>query len=254
MGVTIERNATVGTVVIDRPAVRNAVDGRTAEALYGAFLELDDDDSISVCVLWGSGGTFCSGADMRAIGSDQTHRLEADGHGPMGPTRLAMSKPVIAAIEGHAVAGGLELALWCDLRVGSEMSVFGVLCRRWGVPLIDGGTVRLPQIVGVGHAMDMILTGREVSAREAKDIGLINRIVPEGSARKEAEALARTIAAFPQICLRSDRRALREGVGAPTDEAMRREFELGIETIASGETMAGVERFRDGHGRHGAPE
>lgn len=254
MGVTIERNATVGTVVIDRPAVRNAVDGRTAEALYGAFLELDDDDSISVCVLWGSGGTFCSGADMRAIGSDQTHRLEADGHGPMGPTRLAMSKPVIAAIEGHAVAGGLELALWCDLRVGSEMSVFGVLCRRWGVPLIDGGTVRLPQIVGVGHAMDMILTGREVSAREAKDIGLINRIVPEGSARKEAEALARTIAAFPQICLRSDRRALREGVGAPTDEAMRREFELGMETIASGETMAGVERFRDGHGRHGAPE
>lgn len=254
MGVTIERNATVGTVVIDRPAVRNAVDGRTAEALYGAFLELDHDDSISVCVLWGSGGTFCSGADMRAIGSDQTHRLEADGHGPMGPTRLAMSKPVIAAIEGHAVAGGLELALWCDLRVGSEMSVFGVLCRRWGVPLIDGGTVRLPQIVGVGHAMDMILTGREVSAREAKDIGLINRIVPEGSARKEAEALARTIAAFPQICLRSDRRALREGVGAPTDEAMRREFELGMETIASGETMAGVERFRDGHGRHGAPE
>ncbi|MDK1016162.1 MAG: crotonase/enoyl-CoA hydratase family protein [Actinomycetota bacterium] len=254
MGVTIERNATVGTVVIDRPAVRNAVDGRTAEALYGAFLELDHDDSISVCVLWGSGGTFCSGADMRAIGSDQTHRLEADGHGPMGPTRLAMSKPVIAAIEGHAVAGGLELALWCDLRVGSEMSVFGVLCRRWGVPLIDGGTVRLPQIVGVGHAMDMILTGREVSAREAKDIGLINRIVPEGSARKEAEALARTIAAFPQICLRSDRRALREGVGAPTDEAMRREFELGMETIASGETMAGVERFRDGHGRNGAPE
>lgn len=254
MGVTIERNATVGTVVIDRPAVRNAVDGRTAEALYGAFLELDDDDSISVCVLWGSGGTFCSGADMRAIGTDQTHRLEVDGHGPMGPTRLTMSKPVIAAIEGHAVAGGLELALWCDLRVGSEMSVFGVLCRRWGVPLIDGGTVRLPQIVGVGHAMDMILTGREVSAREAKDIGLINRIVPEGSARKEAEALARTIAAFPQICLRSDRRALREGVGAPTDEAMRREFELGIETIASGETMAGVERFRDGHGRHGAPE
>lgn len=254
MGVTIERNATVGTVVIDRPAVRNAVDGRTAEALYGAFLELDHDDSISVCVLWGSGGTFCSGADMRAIGSDQTHRLEADGHGPMGPTRLAMSKPVIAAIEGHAVAGGLELALWCDLRVGSEMSVFGVLCRRWGVPLIDGGTVRLPQIVGVGHAMDMILTGREVSAREAKDIGLINRIIPEGSARKEAEALARTIAAFPQICLRSDRRALREGVGAPTDEAMRREFELGMETIASGETMAGVERFRDGHGRHGAPE
>lgn len=254
MGVTIERNATVGTVVIDRPAVRNAVDGRTAEALYGAFLELDHDDSISVCVLWGSGGTFCSGADMRAIGSDQTHRLEADGHGPMGPTRLAMSKPVIAAIEGHAVAGGLELALWCDLRVGSEMSVFGVLCRRWGVPLIDGGTVRLPQIVGVGHAMDMILTGREVSAREAKDIGLINCIVPEGSARKEAEALARTIAAFPKICLRSDRRALREGAGAPTDEAMRREFELGMETIASGETMAGVERFRDGHGRHGAPE
>lgn len=252
MGVTIERSGPVGTVILDRPAFRNAVDGPTAEALHGAFVELDADDTISVCVLWGSGGTFCSGADLHAIGSERTNRFEAAGAGPMGPTRLIMSKPVIAAIEGYAVAGGLELALWCDLRVGSETSLFGVFCRRWGVPLVDGGTVRLPQIVGVGHALDMILTGREVLAREAKNMGLINRIVPGGYAREESEALARDIAGFPQICLRNDRYALLEGVGAPTHDAMGREFELGMETVASGETGAGADRFKAGEGRHGA--
>jgi len=251
MSVSIERDGTVGTVILNRPDVRNAVDGPTAKALHDAFTELESDDGTAVCVLWGAGGTFCSGADLHAIGTDRTHTLDADGHGPMGPTRLNMSKPVIAAIEGHAVAGGLELALWCDLRVASETSVLGVLCRRWGVPLIDGGTVRLPQIVGVGHAMDMILTGREITATEAKNIGLINRIVPEGAARQEAEALARVIGAFPNICLTSDRRSLLDGMGEPTESAMRREFELGMATIVTGETIAGVDRFTSGAGRHG---
>lgn len=251
MSVSIERNGAVGTVILDRPDVRNAVDGPTAKELHDAFTELEDDEGTAVCVLWGAGGTFCSGADLHAIGTDRTHTLEVEGPGPMGPTRLNMSKPVVAAIEGHAVAGGLELALWCDLRVGSESSVLGVLCRRWGVPLIDGGTVRLPQIVGIGHAMDMILTGREVMALEAKNMGLINRIVPEGAAREEAEALAHAITAFPNICLTSDRRSLLDGIGTPTETAMRREFELGMATIATGETMTGVDRFRSGVGRHG---
>lgn len=252
MSVTIERNGPVATVVLSRPEVRNAVDGPTAEAMYEAFRELDADDSVHVCVLWGDGGTFCSGADLTALGTERGNRLGPAGPGPMGPTRLAMSKPVIAAVEGYAVAGGLELALWCDLRVASETAIFGVFCRRWGVPLIDGGTVRLPRIVGYSHAMDLILTGRDVMSREAKDIGLINRMVPTGAARVEAEALAAEMAALPQSCLRNDRRSLMGSVGQSVTDAMEFEFELGVTTISSGETAAGAKRFVDGEGRHGA--
>lgn len=251
MGVSIERIGAVATVILSRPEVRNAVDGPTAEALHDAFVELDADESINVCVLWGDGGTFCSGADLSGLGTERGNRLDPEGQAPMGPTRLSMSKPVIAAVEGYAVAGGLELALWCDLRVASEAAVFGVFCRRWGVPLVDGGTIRLPRIVGYGHAMDMILTGRDVMSREAKDIGLINRMVPEGAARVEAERLAAEIAALPQICLRNDRRSLIAGFGQSVSDAMELEFELGMQTVASGETAAGAQRFVDGAGRHG---
>jgi len=204
VGVTIERNERVATVVLDRPEARNAVDGPTAQALHEAFVDLDADDEIAVCVLWGSGGTFCSGADLKAMGTDRMNRLDAEGPAPMGPTRLAMSKPIIAAVEGYAVAGGLELALWCDLRVAGDTAAFGVFCRRWGVPLIDGGTVRLPRIVGHGNAMDMILTGREVPAMEARAMGLVNRIVSDGQARAAAEDLARELELFPQMCMRND--------------------------------------------------
>ncbi|MEE8456448.1 MAG: crotonase/enoyl-CoA hydratase family protein [Acidimicrobiia bacterium] len=250
MSVTIERDGPVGTVVLERPEVRNAVDGPTALALHEAFVELDSDERIAVCVLWGSGGTFCSGADLKAMGTGRMNRLDDQGPGPMGPTRIVMSKPVIAAVEGYAVAGGLELALWCDLRVAGDTAAFGVFCRRWGVPLIDGGTVRLPRVVGQGHAMDMILTGREVSATEVRSMGLVNRIVPEGQARMSAENLARDLALFPQMCMRNDRRSVIEAWGLSVDDAMRREFELGLATIDSGETEKGAARFRDGEGRH----
>lgn len=250
MSVTIERDGPVGTVVLERPEVRNAVDGPTALALHEAFVELDSDEGIAVCVLWGSGGIFCSGADLKAMGTDRMNRLDDQGPGPMGPTRIVMSKPVIAAVEGYAVAGGLELALWCDLRVAGDTAAFGVFCRRWGVPLIDGGTVRLPRVVGQGHAMDMILTGREVSATEARSMGLVNRIVPEGQARMSAENLARDLALFPQMCMQNDRRSVIEAWGLSVDDAMRREFELGSTTMDSGETEKGVARFRDGEGRH----
>ncbi len=209
VSVAIERNGRVATVVLDRPEARNAVDGPTAQALHEAFVDLDADDEIAVCVLWGSGGTFCSGADLKAMGTDRMNRLDAEGPGPMGPTRLAMSKPVIAAVEGYAVAGGLELALWCDLRVAGDTAVFGVFCRRWGVPLIDGGTVRLPRIVGHGHAMDRTLTGREVPAGEAKSMGLVNRVVPQGEAREAAEDLARDLARLPESGPRDWRRTRR---------------------------------------------
>ncbi len=252
MGVTIERNERVATVVLERPEARNAVDGPTAQALHEAFVDLDADDEIAVCVLWGSGGTFCSGADLKAMGTDRMNRLDAEGPAPMGPTRLAMSKPIIAAVEGYAVAGGLELALWCDLRVAGDTAAFGVFCRRWGVPLIDGGTVRLPRIVGHGNAMDMILTGREVPAMEARAMGLLNRIVSDGQARAAAEDLARELELFPQMCMRNDRRSVIDAWGLSVDDAMRREFELGAMTIESGETEAGVTRFKDGEGRHGA--
>jgi len=248
MSVRIERKGSVATVILDRHEVRNAVDGPTAAALFGAFEELDADDAVDVIVLWGEGGTFCSGADLSALGTPRGNRVEIDGQAPMGPSRMTLSKPTLAAIEGYAVAGGLELALWCDLRVAAEDAIFGVLCRRWGVPLIDGGTVRLPHVVGLSRALDMILTGREVAADEAKQIGLIDRLVPKGTAREEAEALAREIASYPQVCMRNDRLAVYEGIGLDEDSAMRREFERGMDSIANGDMAAGVGRFLDGRG------
>src|SRR5512132_476654 len=211
MAIRIERSEMVSTIVMDRPEARNAVDGPAARALVEAFEEFERDDSLRVAVLWGTGGTFCAGADLKARGTERGLRLAPDGDGPMGPTRMTFTKPVVAAVEGYAVAGGLELALMCDLRVADETAIFGVFCRRWGVPLVDGGTVRLPRLIGTSRAMDMILTGRAVDAREALAFGLANRVVPAGRAREEAEALARTVAAFPPICVRSDRRSAWEG-------------------------------------------
>jgi enoyl-CoA hydratase len=239
-------------VTIDRPDVRNAVDRPTAEALAEAFRRFERDDGLSVAVLTGAGGTFCSGADLKAIASDRGNRVAPEGDGPMGPTRMLLSKPVIAAIEGHAVAGGLELALWCDLRVAADDAVLGVYCRRWGVPLVDGGTVRLPRLIGHSHALDLILTGRGVSGDEARTMGLVNRLAGPGRALHDAKALAAEIAAFPQMCVRSDRRSSYEQWGHDLDEALRVETRLGTETIASGETRLGAARFAAGAGRHGS--
>jgi enoyl-CoA hydratase len=247
----MERSEMVATIVIDRPDARNAVDGPAARALTDAFREFERDDALRVAVLWGAGGVFCAGADLKARGTERGLSLSPKGDGPMGPTRMALSKPTIAAVEGYAVAGGLELALMCDLRVAAEGAVFGVFCRRWGVPLIDGGTVRLPKLIGLSRALDMILTGRPVDAREALDFGLANRVVPAGRAREEAEALARTIAAFPPRCVRSDRRSAWESVGQPLPAAMANEFALGLATHDSGESQAGARRFASGAGRHG---
>jgi enoyl-CoA hydratase len=252
MSVRIEQSGPVTTVVLSRPERRNAVDRDTADALVAAFEAFERDDGARVAVLWGEGGTFCAGADLKAVSEGRGNRIEPSGAGPMGPTRMALSKPVIAAVAGHAVAGGLELALWCDLRVVEDSASFGVFCRRWGVPLIDGGTVRLPRIVGQSRALDMILTGRPVDAREALAWGLADRVVPAGRARAEAEALAATIAAFPQRCMRSDRRSALDQWTLPMDAAIAHELELGLETIASGETLEGATRFARGAGRHGA--
>ena len=256
--VRIERQGAVATVVLERPEVRNAVDPATATGLAEAFLQLDRDSSVQAIVLWGAGGTFCAGADLRAVAAGwDPGRLRppagdrADRHGPMGPTRLQLCKPVIAAVCGHAVAGGLELALWCDLRVAEEDAVFGVYCRRWGVPLIDGGTVRLPRLIGHGRAMDMILTGRAVRADEALAIGLANRVVARGEARAAAEALASEIAAFPQRCLRGDRESARRQWSLAEGEALAVEFTGGLEVLRSGETAQGVARFVQGAGRGG---
>jgi enoyl-CoA hydratase len=246
VSVRSERFGPVTTVVLDRPEARNAVDREHAQALADAFRAFEADDEALVAVLWGAGGTFCAGADLKRL----DNRTEPDGDGPMGPSRLALSKPVIAAVAGHAVAGGLELALWCDLRVVEEDAVFGVFCRRWGVPLIDGGTVRLPRLIGLSHALDLILTGRAVGADEALRIGLANRVVPAGGARAAAEALARELAAFPQACLRADRRSAVEGLGRPLEEALRQEFAGGVEVLA--EAAEGARRFAAGEGRHGA--
>jgi enoyl-CoA hydratase len=244
-------------VTIDRPQVRNAVDRPTADALVRAFLDFDTEESLSVAVLTGAGGCFCAGADLQAVASgdpERANRLDPEGDGPMGPSRLLLGKPVIAAVEGHAVAGGLELALWCDLRVAAEDAVFGVYCRRWGVPLIDGGTVRLPRLVGHSQAMDLILTGRGVSGEEARSMGLANRIVPPGTALDAALELAHQLAALPQRCMRSDRMSAYEqwDVGAQP-AALANEFEHGVAVIRSGETQAGARRFAEGAGRHGAP-
>jgi enoyl-CoA hydratase len=251
--VVVERNGAVTIVTIDRPQVRNSVDERTAEGLAAAFRSFEADVSQSVAVLTGSGGCFCAGADLKAIASGSGNRVSESGDGPMGPTRMTVSKPVIAAIEGHAVAGGLELALWCDLRVAAEDAVFGVYCRRWGVPLVDGGTVRLPRLVGQSHALDLILTGRGVSGEEARIMGLANRLVPSGQALAAAVELAEQIARFPQLCLRSDRRSALDQWDLSEKEALLRETRRGLEVIQSGETSEGARRFTDGAGRHGKP-
>ncbi len=252
MSVRVERDGPVSTVILDRPDVRNAVDGPTAAALARAFTEFEADDGACVAVLCGAGGTFCAGADLKALGGPDGNRVAPDGDGPMGPTRMRMSKPVIAAIAGHAVAGGLELALWCDLRVVEEDAVLGVFCRRWGVPLIDGGTVRLPRLIGLGRALDLILTGRAVPAAEALQMGLANRVVPPGQARTAAEALARDIAAFPQACLRSDRESARGSLSLTEAEAMAHELRCGMTALAAPGLAAEVGRFTGGAGRGGA--
>lgn len=249
--VRVERTGPVSTVILDRPEARNAVNGPTAAALHAAFDDFDRDDTASVAVLCGEGGTFCAGADLKAIGTPEGNPAHRTGPGPMGPTRMVLSKPVIAAVSGYAVAGGLELALWCDLRVAEADAVFGVFCRRWGVPLIDGGTVRLPRLIGHSRAMDMILTGRAVDATEAHAIGLANRVVPKGQARQAAEELAAQLAALPQQCLRSDRNSAINQWGMSEAEAM--EFEFGSLSRVSAESLAGAQRFAAGAGRHGAP-
>ena len=248
--VTTSRQGAVLTVVLDRPEVRNAVDGPTAASLADAFRDFDSDDSLSVAVLWGAGGTFCAGADLKAMTTPRSNRVVDEGDGPMGPTRMRLGKPVIAAISGYAVAGGFELALWCDLRVVEEDAVMGVFCRRWGVPLIDGGTVRLPRVVGLGRALDLILTGRPVGADEALAIGLATQVVEPGASRSAAEALAREIAALPQDCLRSDRRSVYEAVGLDERAALQQEFAHGQGVLAG--ALEGAQRFAGGAGRHGA--
>ncbi|CAI9401306.1 crotonase/enoyl-CoA hydratase family protein [Nocardioides sp. T2.26MG-1] len=254
MSVRVEVDGAVTTVVLDRPEARNAVDGPTAAALASAFRAFDADDTQSVAVLYGDGGTFCAGADLKAIGTERGNQVAEPiegADGPMGPTRMRLSKPVIAAIEGYAVAGGLELALWCDLRVAAGDAVLGVFCRRWGVPLIDGGTVRLPRLIGTSRAMDLVLTGRPVDAWEAERMGLVNRVVPVGQARVEAEALARSLAALPQECLRQDRLSLLEQDGLSEEDAMAGELRHGLVSLAAG-ALDGAARFAGGEGRHGS--
>ena len=252
MAVRIERQGAVATVVIDRPERKNAVDAQTSRDLADAFRAVDADGSVRAAVLWGAGGTFCAGADLKAIGSEGS-RVKPTGDGPMGPSRMLLSKPVIAAVSGYAVAGGIELALWCDLRVMEETATFGVFCRRWGVPLVDGGTIRLARLIGMSRALDLILTGRPVGAAEAEHIGLANRVVPAGQARAAAETLAADIAAFPPHCVKSDRRSVYDTWGMELADALAREYELGRATIDSGESFEGAARFAGGAGRHGAP-
>ena len=249
--VRYETNGPVAVVTIDRPEVRNAVDGPTAQLLADAFRRFDGDAALAVAVLTGAGGTFCAGADLKGVAEGRGNRVALDGDGPMGPSRLLLSKPVVAAVEGHAVAGGLELAMWCDLRVAARDAVFGVFCRRWGVPLIDGGTIRLTRMLGHSHALDLILTGRGVSGDEARLMGLANRLVDPGRALPEALALAERLAAFPQLCLRGDRMSSYRQWEMPLPEALREETRIGLEVVRSGETLAGATRFAKGEGRHG---
>ncbi len=253
MRVAVERAGTVTTITLNRPEVRNAVDRPTADELADALRAFEDDESARVAVITGAGGTFCAGADLGAVaeGGDRANRLAEDGDAPMGPSRMHLSKPLIAGIEGYAVAGGLELALLADLRVMAHDAVLGVFCRRFGVPLIDGGTVRLPRIIGQGRALDLILTGRPVNADEALAIGLVNRVVTAGTAVAAAQALALEVAAFPQTCMLTDRASAYEQWDHDFDDAMRAEFRGGIGVIASGETLAGASRFHNGSGRHG---
>ena len=251
MSVRYEVVGRIAVVTIDRPEVRNAVDVPTAQALAEAFHRFDEDEQLLVAVLTGAGGTFCAGADLKALAGGELRDFSPEADGPMGPTRMRLGKPVIAAIEGYAVAGGLELALWCDLRVVAEDAMLGVFCRRFGVPLIDLGTIRLPRLIGHSRAMDLILTGRPVPAKEAALMGLANRVAPNGHALETAIELAKQIASHPQRCMRSDRRSAIEQWGMSEDEAMRNELRLGLETIESGETVSGATRFSQGAGRHG---
>jgi len=253
MTVEVAKDGPVTTVRINRPEVRNAVDRATADALVAAFEEFDADPDAAVAVLHGEGGNFCAGADLKAVAGGDPNRFEPDGDGPMGPTRMRLGKPVIAAIAGHAVAGGLELAIWADLRVMEEDAVFGVFCRRWGVPLIDGGTVRLPRLIGASNAMDLILTGRPVGAEEALRMGLANRVVPPGQALAAAQDLARQLAAFPQTCMRHDRLSLLEQEGLSEQDALAAEYRHGVVSVTT-DTVAGATRFADGAGRHGSFE
>jgi enoyl-CoA hydratase len=248
--VKTSREGEVFVVRLDRPKARNAVDRPTAEALAEAFREFEADETLAVAVLHGEGGTFCAGADLKAVARGEPNRTEPDGDGPMGPSRMVLDKPVIAAIEGHAVAGGLELALFCDLRIAAKSAVLGVFCRRWGVPLIDGGTVRLPRLIGLSRALELILTGRPVLAEEALAIGLVNRVVEDGGTLEAAIALARQLAAFPQGCLRADRRSAYESLDLPFTLAMANEFRHGRSVLES-ESLAGATRFASGKGRHG---
>ncbi len=251
--VLVERDGPVTIVTIDRPEARNAVDGPTAALLAEAFRGFEADDAASVAVLTGAGGTFCAGADLKAIARGQGNRVVEHGDGPMGPTRMLLDKPVIAAVEGYAVAGGLELALWCDLRVAARDATFGVFCRRWGVPLVDGGTIRLPRAVGMGPALDLIITGRGVQGEEALHIGLATRLCEPGAALATARVLAHEIAALPQRCLRTDRRSAYEQWELSLDEALHNEYLLGRTVLEAGDAAAGASRFAAGAGRHGTP-
>lgn len=250
MAIRMERSGPVATIVIDRPEARNAVDGPAARALAEAFRAFEAEEALRVAVLWGAGGVFCAGADLKARGTERGLTLSPEGDGPMGPTRMAFSKPTIAAVEGHAVAGGLELSLMCDLRVASATAVFGVFCRRWGVPLIDGGTVRLPRIVGRGRALEIILTGRKVPAEECLSIGLCEYVTSKGGARAKAEELAQEIARFPQVCVRADRRSAIKSHGLGVRDALIQEWYNGREALIK-DGVAGASRFKQGLGRHG---
>jgi enoyl-CoA hydratase len=249
-GVRVEKDGPVTTVIMDRPEARNAVNGPAAAGLYAAFDEFDKDDCASVAVLWGDNGTFCAGADLKAFGTPDANPVHRTGPGPMGPSRMVLSKPVIAAVSGYAVAGGLELAIWCDMRVVEQDAIMGVFCRRWGVPLIDGGTVRLPRLIGHSRAMDMILTGRGVGAEEAYAWGLANRVVPKGEARQRAEELAAELAELPQGCMRSDRLSTIQQWGRSEADAL--DFEFASISRVSAESLDGAARFAAGAGRHGA--
>lgn len=249
--ISIAKDGPVFIVTIERPEVRNCVDGPTAAELADAFRQFDADEDYAVAILTGAEGAFCAGADLKAVASKRGNRVSEEGDGPMGVSRMLLGKPVLAAVEGHAVAGGLELALWCDLRIAASDAVFGVYCRRWGVPLIDGGTIRLTRLIGHSHALDMILTGRPVSGEEALRMGLANRLVEPGTALQEAIALARQLANFPQRCLRSDRLSSYQQWDLDQAEALKLETRLGLEVIKSGETAEGARRFAEGAGRHG---
>ena len=251
MTIRIEKKYPIFTIIIDNPQVKNAVDGETAQELANAFREFENDKKAGVAVLWGANGTFCSGANLKAILNGKANRLEETGDGPMGPTRMILSKPVIAGVAGYAVAGGLELAIWCDLRVVEKSAIFGVFCRRFGVPLIDGGTVRLPRLIGLSRALDMILTGRPVNAQEALEFGLANRIVEDGTSKEEAEKLALNIAQFPKTCMRNDRLSAYSQFGFSISDAIKNEFHFGMKTLESGEYLEGSDEFSKGKGKHG---